>query len=88
MSTQTANDISTILQDKLTPEHIEVIDESHFHIGHAGAESGKGHYRLVIKGECFNELSLIKRHQLIYKALGELMQTKIHALSIEIIDDN
>lgn len=86
MSAQTASEITTILTAKLTPTQIEVIDESHLHIGHAGAESGKGHYRLNIEGDCFNGLSLIKKHKLIYEALGELMQTKIHALSINIIE--
>lgn len=88
MSQQTATEIKDILLTKLSPKEIEVIDESHFHAGHAGAEPDKGHYRLTIKSECFNGLSLIKRHKLIYEAVGQLMQTKIHALSINIIEDN
>lgn len=86
MSQETMIEIENRLQSTLKLNALEVIDESHFHIGHAGAEDGKGHYKVVLQGHCFDGLSLIKRHKLIYGALGELMQTKIHALSINIIE--
>lgn len=71
------------LMKALTPEEIEIIDESHLHAGHAGARSGRGHYRLIIRSAAFSEKSLIQRHRLVYEALGEMMQTDIHALSIK-----
>ena len=67
--------------EKLNPKNIEIEDEGHLHVGHAGAKSG-GHFKLFIVSESFNGLSQINRHKLIYKTLGELMKTEIHALSI------
>lgn len=79
--------MTEIIQNKLTeafaPAHVEVIDESHLHVGHAGAESGKGHYAVIIHSQAFAGKTPIARHRMVYAALGELMETKIHALSIK-----
>lgn len=58
-------------------------DESHLHAGHAGARSGRGHFRLAIVSTAFAGLAPIARHRAVYAALGDLMQTDIHALSID-----
>lgn len=62
---------------------IELVDESHLHAGHAGARSGRGHYRLRLVSAALGGLSPVARHRAIYAALGELMQTDIHALAID-----
>jgi BolA protein len=61
---------------------IEVIDDSHLHVGHAGARDGRGHFTVRIVSTAFEGLRPIQRHQLVYRALGDMMQTDIHALSI------
>ncbi len=66
----------------LEPEHVEVIDDSAQHAGHAGARSGGGHYRLLIVSPRFAGLGTMARHRLVYDALGTLMDGDIHALSI------
>lgn len=71
------------LIEAFAPSHIEVIDESHLHAGHVGAQSGKGHYAVTIYSQAFAGKNPLARHRLIYDALGELMDTKIHALSIK-----
>ncbi|HTT08115.1 MAG TPA: BolA family protein [Gammaproteobacteria bacterium] len=71
------------LQKALTPATMDLIDESHLHAGHAGAKSGRGHYRLRIVSSRFAGLNPVQRHRLVYDALGDLMQTDIHALSID-----
>ncbi len=60
-----------------------VEDESHLHEGHAGARDGRGHFRVSIVAEAFDGLSPLARHRAVYAALGELMQTDIHALAID-----
>jgi BolA family transcriptional regulator, general stress-responsive regulator len=75
--------IRTRLGTSLEPVELEITDESHKHIGHEGAKSGKGHFHVRIIAEQFQDLSPVRRHQLIYKALGDLMDTEIHALSID-----
>ena len=72
-----------LLEASLNPTEISITDESHLHAGHAGAKSGKGHFNLVIKSEKFTGLLPLKRHQLVYGSLGEMMQTDIHALKIK-----
>ena len=66
----------------LAPATIELIDESHKHVGHAGARDGRGHFALKIVSSAFRGVAAIARHRLIYAALGNLMQTDIHSLSI------
>lgn len=72
------------LTEALQPDVLEVIDDSHKHIGHAGALTGMGHFTVKINSPLLEGLPLIKQHRLIYAALGELMTTDIHALKIEI----
>ncbi len=71
------------LEEALAPEKLEVIDESHLHVGHPGARDGRGHFRVEIASPLFHGLPRLARHRRVYAALGDLMQTDIHALTIE-----
>lgn len=75
--------IRETLQQALTPLTLEVSDESHLHAGHAGAATGKGHFRVRIMAEAFAGLAPLARHRAVYAALGALMEDDIHALAIE-----
>ena len=66
----------------LTPQDIQIMDESAQHAGHAGAKSGGGHYQLTIISPAFSGQNIVARHRAIYQALGDLMSTRVHALSI------
>lgn len=66
----------------LAPSALEVIDESHRHVGHEGARDGRGHFAVEIVSEAFAGLAPLARHRRVYEALGTMMQTDIHALSI------
>ena len=70
------------LTDELAPLELEVEDQSHLHVGHAGARDGRGHFRVEIRSAAFAGLSRVARHRRVYVALGDMMQTDIHALSI------
>ncbi len=65
------------------PQHLEVVDDSHRHAGHAGAADGRGHFTVLITAPQFAELGTLKRHRLVYEAVGDMMTTDIHALSIQ-----
>lgn len=67
----------------LTPESLEIQDESAAHAGHAGAQGGGGHYWLMIVSSQFVGKLTVARHRMIYDALKDMMQTEIHALSIQ-----
>jgi BolA protein len=66
----------------LEPDHLEVIDDSHHHVGHAGAADGRGHFTVLLVSKRFAGVDTLRRHRLVYEAVGDLMLTDIHALSI------
>ena len=70
------------LRAALAPEALEIVDESHLHAGHEGAKSGGGHYAVTIVSPQFKGLDMLKRHRLVYEALGDMMLRDIHALSV------
>lgn len=78
----TTESIRTLLNDAFSPSVIEIIDNSAAHAGHAGARSGGGHYHVTIVADVFEGKSSVQRHQLVYKALGDMMKQEIHALGI------
>ena len=57
-------------------------DESHLHVGHAGAASGGGHFRIHLVAPEFNGLNSVARHRAVYAALKDHIPAEIHALSI------
>ena len=75
--------IRTILEQSFRPHQLEIIDESHLHVGHQGAKSGKGHFKVLICSELFRDIPQVKRHRMVFKVLGELLDTDIHAISLD-----
>ena len=69
------------IEEALAPQKLEIIDDSHKHAGH-GSAGGMGHFTVNITSAAFEGKSPIQRHRLVYDAVGDLMQTEIHALSI------
>ncbi len=66
----------------LEPKVVEIYDESGEHVGHAGAQSGGGHYQVTIVSRQFEGKSRVARHRMVYAALDGLMRSRIHALAI------
>jgi len=66
----------------LSPEALEIRDDSHKHVGHEGARDGRGHFSVDITSAAFSGMAPLARHRRVYAALGEMMQTDIHALQI------
>lgn len=82
----TAQRLETIrgrIEDAVQPEQLIVEDEGHLHVGHEGAKDGRGHFRVFVVAECFNGLTMLQRHRMIYKAMGDLMNSDVHALAID-----
>lgn len=75
--------IEAALSAAFAPSHLEVLDESHKHVGHAGARDGRGHFAVHIVAPAFAGMAPLARHRAVYAALGDMMQTDIHALSIQ-----
>lgn len=82
MTNSRLQQIEQRLNDALLPLQLLVKDQSHLHAGHAGAKEGMGHYDVRIVSAAFVGQTLMQRHRLIYDALGDMMETDIHALKI------
>ncbi len=74
--------IEQTLAQAFSPTQLAVFDDSHLHAGHAGAATGRGHFRVQIVSAAFSDMKPLARHRAVYAALDEMMQTDIHALSV------
>ena len=73
-----------LLTAAFAPQSLQVTDDSHRHVGHAGARDGRGHFTVEIVSDAFAGMATLARHRAIYAALGEMMSTDIHALSMRV----
>lgn len=74
--------IRSRLRQAFSPSHLEVIDESDQHRGHAGYQGGGRHFAILISAECFRGISRIAAHRQIYALFTDMMPDPIHALRI------
>jgi BolA protein len=81
-----ATEMRRRLTEALKPTRLELEDQSDRHIGHAGHDArGESHFALTIESAAFAGQSRIGRQRLVYRALGELMADRVHALTIKAI---
>ena len=71
------------LRERLETTHLEVIDESHLHAGHAGAREGGGHFRAIIVSPRFEGMNRVRAQQLVFQVVEDWMGKEIHALSMK-----
>lgn len=76
--------IENILKEKLQPTHLEVVNDSHRHKGHAGDDgSGESHFSLFVVSDHFRDLNRIERHRMIYEVLDQALENMPHAIAIK-----
>ena len=82
--------IRSAIEMALQPIQLEIVDQSHRHAGHAGAKDGRGHFDVLIVSDAFKGKLPLARHRMVFAAVGNLMETDIHALSIKALstDEN
>ena len=83
MSASRVEKIEEVLREAFSPSELRIKDQSHLHAGHQGAQDGRGHFDVFIVSSKFEGLRSLQRHRLVYAALGDLMDTDIHALRIK-----
>jgi BolA family transcriptional regulator, general stress-responsive regulator len=71
------------LEAQLAPTDLRIDDDSAQHAGHAGARDGRGHFSVRVVSAAFSGKPPLARHRLVYSALAQMMQTDIHALTIQ-----
>lgn len=73
------------LVQAFAPDHLEIVDESESHRGHAGfQEGGESHFRVAISATGFDGQSRIARHRAVHAAIGKELMSEIHALALDI----
>jgi len=77
-------EVKAKINNKLSPEHILLIDDSYLHTKHKSFDSKKFHLKLIIKSEKLKNMKKIDAHKVIYSILNDEMKNKIHALEIKI----
>ena len=78
-------EIETRLKANLAISRLDLRDDSAKHTGHGGNTSGGGHFTALIVSDDFSGHSLLERHRLVYRALGDLMGSAIHAFSMKTV---
>jgi BolA protein len=77
--------IEAKLQKAFSPVELTVVDDSEAHRGHGGyREGGNTHFNVAIKAEAFNGLSRVAAQRLVYAALKEEMEERVHALALTV----
>lgn len=74
--------IRAAIEQALAPVSLEIEDQSHRHAGHEGARDGRGHFSVDVVSTAFAGMAPLARHRAVYAAVGTLMETDIHALTI------
>ena len=79
--------VARVIEQKLgaglTPERLEIEDESALHHGHAGARpEGESHFRVTVVSAKFEGLNRLERQRLVYRLLADEMKSDIHALAL------
>lgn len=78
--------IITILEDRFSPDHLDVRDVSAQHHGHAGwREGGETHFEVDIRAEPLSAVSRIDAHRAVNDALSGELAEGLHALQIKIL---
>lgn len=71
------------LEEAFRPVHLEIVDQSHLHLGHAGApDGGESHFRVEITSAAFAGTSRVERQRLVYACLADELAGPVHALSL------
>ena len=78
--TNRADAIRDKLQQRFAPLELMVRDDGALHVGHAN--EGRGHFAVRVVSAAFADHNRVERHRMVYGALGDMLQTDIHALSI------
>jgi BolA protein len=83
MSAARMQHMRELIEAALSPQSLEIRDDSALHAGHAGARDGAGHYAVRVVASAFAGQPMVTRHRLIYQSVASMMPREIHALSID-----
>ena len=86
MSGPVAHEIESLLTEALSPNRLEVINDSAHHAGHAGDDgSGESHFTVVVESAQFEGKNRLARQRLVLAALGDIPGDRVHAFAMKCI---
>ena len=73
------------LTQALSPDRLEVINESHLHAGHHEAfdSTGETHFRVRVVSAEFTGMARLQRHRTVNDLLADELRDGVHAMAIE-----
>lgn len=84
MDGSVAQEIEQLLTERFAPTHLEVINDSASHSGHAGDDgSGESHFTVMIEAREFAGMSRLARQRAVIAALGDIVGDRVHAVAIK-----
>lgn len=84
LSGPVATEITERLTAALAPTHLQVIDDSEKHRGHAGHDPrGESHFTVDIVAPSFAGMNRLARQRAVNAALADLLKERVHALAIK-----
>ena len=72
--------LEQLFNSTFDPVHMELIDQSHLHSGNRQ----ETHFKLILVSMAFEGLSLVKRHQMLYKTAENFIGQPVHALALHL----
>ncbi len=80
--------VADTMQRKLTeafaPIRLTIVDDSHRHAGHAGANpDGESHFSVEIVSQQFTGKGRIDRQRAVHRVLAEELAGRVHALALK-----
>jgi len=76
--------MEALLTSAFAPTHLDVINDTANHRGHAGDDgSGESHFTVIIESAAFAGKSRLERQRMVNRALGDIPGERVHALAIK-----
>lgn len=82
-SEQTREKMIKRIEDHFEPVHLEIIDETWRHVGHAGAQAGGGHFIVWLVSKRFEGTPLLERNRMVFDLFRSQIGVEIHALGVK-----
>lgn len=77
--------IRKAIEETLSPTHLEVVNESHKHAGHAGDDgSGQTHFKLMVVSSDFSEYNRMQRQRMVNATVKNLFDQGLHAITMQL----
>lgn len=77
--------IAAKLTAAFAPIRLNVEDDSHRHVGHAGARpEGETHFNVQMVSSAFAGKSRVERHRMVHAVLADELRERVHALALRL----